>query len=624
MAPRLKIRRRSRAAGSLTAAAQRISDPAKSLRKSGNSGRGEDDWQTAAWAMLDKVGELSYYVGWRSASVSRCRLVASDVDPETGDPTGSTENEKVRQIVQGIGGSTAGQAQMLKRLATFLTVPGDGFVAMVVRDPNAQEDESGAVLDRLGPPGVPVEEWLAVSRDELKGKGSDDFTIALPDGTKHKFDKDRDILVRVWNPHPRLSTEADSPVRANLVTLNEIQRASAQIDNASKSRLVGNGIVFVPSEMSLPNQVAPTAAGGTLGTTAPALASAQAQDLQDLIFDVANTAYEDQNSMAALLPIIATVPGEWTKNVTHLKFDSQVSETAIKTRDSAIRRLAMGLDVAPERLLGLGSNSNHWSAWAIGEDDVKVHIAPVLETICEALTREILRGELLDAGLDPDQFVVWYSIEELTQDPDKKDEAKDGYDRGAVNSDALVKHLGFDADDGYDLSTPAGWKAWAIDRVKQDPALITTLAPLIGEVVAAVPAPAATPALDPPTPPEDTTEPDAEPEVEPDSGDTEASQVAAAVSALADTFVCRALELANKRRRTRANADQYRGVPVHLAHRGMDPVEAGDVHRLIEGWDASVPWAVIERLGYNRTTFGLWVIQDVVEELVEGKHHVPA
>lgn len=55
----------------------------------GSSG---SNWQEQAWEFLDKVGELRYYVGWRSASVARCQLIGSDLDPDTGRPTGYTEN----------------------------------------------------------------------------------------------------------------------------------------------------------------------------------------------------------------------------------------------------------------------------------------------------------------------------------------------------------------------------------------------------------------------------------------------------------------------------------------------------------------------------------------------------
>ncbi|MBF6411544.1 hypothetical protein IU439_31400, partial [Nocardia farcinica] len=61
------------------------------ITKPANGARG--DWQAEAWDMLDLVGELSFALLWKTALLSRFRLVASDLDPETGKPTGSTDNE---------------------------------------------------------------------------------------------------------------------------------------------------------------------------------------------------------------------------------------------------------------------------------------------------------------------------------------------------------------------------------------------------------------------------------------------------------------------------------------------------------------------------------------------------
>lgn len=586
----------------------------------GSSG---SDWQEQAWEFLDKVGELRYYVGWRSASVARCQLVGSDLDPDTGRPTGYTENDTVRRIVRDIAGGVTGQSQILKRLATALTVPGEGFVAMIIRDGESHDTYSdGSPLSTEDQNALEFQEWVVLSRDELKSSG-DKLEFTLQDETKHLYDETRDLLFRVWNPHPRRASEADSPVRAATDPLLEIVRTTQSIDNAGKSRLVGNGIVFVPQEMSLPDQNAPGAEplpGDPAGPGGPVpyAAPSASQQLQDLLYQVGTTAYKDQESMAAFMPIIASVPGEWTKNVTHLKLNSDVADTSLKTREAAIRRLAMSLDVAPERLLGLGSNSNHWSAWAIAEDDVKVHVVPVLETIVAALTQFILRPLLEREGIDPSHHVIWYDTAPLTQDPDKKDEALSAHDRGGLTTKALRKYSGFDDSDGYDLTTAEGWQELARDKAAADVSLIPTLAPLLGGVADQVTLPAQ-PAINAPVENTPTTEPETLPETEPvdepDSADEPPAVTSAAILVFVETFTARALELANKRRRNRANAAQFRDVPMHLAHRNLPSVPAVEVPKLIEGWDTSVPWGAVERLGFTRRTIASWVEHNAIDEL---------
>ncbi|UYP17730.1 hypothetical protein OED52_13720 [Rhodococcus sp. Z13] len=582
-----------------------------------------DDWQTKAWTFYNKVGELRYYVGWRAASVSRCQLVGSDIDPATGRPTGTTQDPRVQQIVRDIAGGAPGQSQLLKRLTYMLTVPGEGFVAMIVRSGDIDTYSDGSPISDTDKAAGGIEEWIALSRDEVKASGSDGIEFTLQDGSTHTYDETTDLLFRVWNPHPQKASEADSPVRAAEDPLVEIVRATVSIDNASKSRLVGNGIVFIPQEMSLPEQNAPTAT--PLPSETPAgydpdiVAPPAAQQLQDLLYQVGTTAYSDQDSMAAHMPIIAAVPGEWTDKVKHLKFDSPVAESSLKTRESAIRRLAMSLDVAPERLLGLGSNSNHWSAWAIAEDDVKVHVVPVLETIVDALTRFVLRPALERAGIDPDKHVIWYDTTPLTQDPDKKAEAKDAHDRGAITSKALREYSGFVDEDGYDLTTAEGWQELARDRAAKDVSLIPMLAPLLGAGVSEIQATQQQLPAGNTTTTTDAGEGDELPHTEPATQPTatdEPDQVnASATIALVETFVARAVELANKRRRNRANAHLFRDTPIHLAHRNLPRLPKAEVPKLIEGWDTSIPWPTVERLGLTRDTITAWVEADATDIL---------
>lgn len=595
----VRNKRRTSSEGSLTAAVQTITDPSRAFRGGIGVSSSDASWQDQAWAYMRQVGELAYYVGWRASAASQCRLVASEIDPNTGNPTGSTDNQKVNQIVQDIGGGPDGQTEMIQRMTTFLTVPGEGWVAMVVRDPSRERYPNGlAAVPRTA--ADPTEEWVTLSRQELSFKGGNrDLVLTLPDGVEHDFSPGVDILFRVWQSDPQVAKNAYSVVKSAFDALNEIVRSTASIDNASQSRLVGNGIVLVPEEMSLPRQDTPSAippSGEVPGT--PALEPAQSQQLQDLLFEVGTTAVKDPRSLAALMPIVVTAPGDMIKNVQHLKFGTDVSETSLKTRDKAMERLARSLEVAPERLLGMGSNSNHWTAWAIGDDDIKVHISPPVEKICAALTRAVLRQKLIEIGIDPDEYVVWYDTTDLTQDPDKKDEAQEAFDRGAVNSGALRRELGFSDEDGYDLSTAGGWLQLAMDRCSQDPSLIPMFSPILGTLVEGIAAPAQPAAIE--QAPEDE-EDDADAGAEPESDEEPPSDEDSSVTAGAFLRVCvaRAMELANKRRRTRANHHLFDGeLALDQAHIRLEP--ASDVSRLIEGWDSVLYDRDVRAFGLHR------------------------
>lgn len=599
-APHLRVVRRPKSAPrrtALTAASQLIEDPSTNFRVSVGDPR--NDWQSAAWDMLDAVGELRYYVAWRSNSCSRVKLVASELG-EDGLPSGECDNARVNEIVKAIAGGPLGQGQLIKRAVECLTVPGELWVAIL-------NDGSRDV-------------WAVLTRDEIKRTGQS-VTVTLPDGTKHDIAPGTDTLFRVWNPHPRRATDADSPVRSTLDSLREIVRTTKTISNASKSRLIGNGVVFVPHEMSLPAANSPITDNGMGGslTGTPAV-----QQLQELLFQVAQTAYDDEDSMAALIPMFAGVPGEQVKNVSHLKFDNSVTDIAIKTRNDAIARLAMGLDVSPERLLGLGKNSNHWTAWSIGEEDVKLHIVPPVEVMCSALTEQVLVPMLEREGIDPTQYVVWHDASALTADPDLSAAATNAFDRGVITADAYREFLNL-GDTGYDLGTLAGWQEWARDRVSVDPALLKDLLPLLDplqEVAEIKPTPPP-PQLPPtPPPPPVTTDPQQAPPEPTDQQTTEQAAATRSVAELAviEVMVGRALELAGKRRRTRADYERLREVPMHETHRYMDAVSEEQIPDLIRGWDAALEEDTLARLNldtdYIRAAVKAAVRRELTREVV--------
>ena len=319
-----RVRHSPESALALIAASQPIPDPTTKQFKNPISLAGRMGWQTESWELMDRVGELRYYVSWRASSCSKVRLVASELDDE-GTPTGKCRNPRVRDIVSSIGGNRLGAAQFIKRCVEGLTVPGEVF--------------QGIIVEADG-----TERWLAFSRDEIRKTGQN-TTVTMPNGEDHILTAD-DSLWRTWNPHPRYAKDSDSPVRACRDALREIVRTTATIADAAKSRLLGAGIVFVPQEMSLPTADSP--APGAVADAGYALQGVPAmRQLEELIYQIARVSYEDDESFARMIPIFCGVPGEQIKNVNHLKFDTEFTDTAIKTRNDAIARLALGLDVSP-------------------------------------------------------------------------------------------------------------------------------------------------------------------------------------------------------------------------------------------------------------------------------------
>ena len=588
----------------LVAASAPVVDTDAVFKGVGLGGR-SGDWQAEAWEHYRCVGELSFYVRWRSSSCSRVRLVASELHPETGEPTGAIEEgnregARVAELVRDIAGGALGQAQLIKRLSQVLTVQGEVWVAVLQR-----------------PEG---ERWLALTRKEMeRGQRRGSLVVRLPEGGKHDFAAGVDGLFRVWDPDAEDASQASSPVRANLAALREIRQATAKIRNADLSRLIGNGILALPAEASLPPSSAPVSADKPDGPSVAGGSSTVARGLTQLIVQQAKVAVQEgESSMASLVPIVVSVPGDHVDKIKHIEFSDQVTPVALQTRNDAIARLAMGLDMSPEQLLGLGSNSNHWSAFILADQDVQLHVTPVVQLICQALFDNALRNALIAEGIDPGKYTLWFDTSRLTADPDLTDEAKDAFEKGAITAESLVRIYGLPEDAMYDFTAVEGWRQWAQDAVRQRPELISTLLPLLDESVQAVDFPAPAAAL-----PGGSGQPDdgeesgsgegQEPRTE---GDQESAAVTAAggVPSMAlEMMLCRALELVGKRRVKTNDASQrerLRGVEPRDYHRFMPAVPAGQVAGLMKGWDAGLDELAV------RYGFDLNEVRSVVESRV--------
>lgn len=615
---------------SLTAASQLVTDPQVSQKISLTSGRA--DWQQEAWSMIEEVGELGYWMAWLAASCSRVQFIASEIDPDTGYPTGGlTQNDdgtmpaeqaRVAQIVRGIAGGPLNQAVIRKRSAECLSVPGEHWVALLMR---GNTDSQGNL----------VYDWFVLTRDEWKSRGGGGGVrnggagtiIDLPDGTKHEFIPGIDIMFRVWNPRPRRAAEPTSPVRANLENCREILRTTKKIKNAAKSRLVGNGVVFLPQEMSMPASQAPIPEGlaDIPGVEVPVVQGVPAaEELAQNLFDAATAAVDDDDSQAAFIPLLATVPGEHLGKIIHLKFGNEITDVEIKTRNDSIMRLAMGLNMSPERLLGVGSNSNHWSAWQMADEDVQTHIKPVVENLCQAINEHVLKAVFKAEGIDPDKYVLWYDATALISDPDKTDEAQAAKDAGALRNEHYLRILGLPDDADYDLSTLEGVQIWAREAVTKDPTLLQQ--PVYQAILSAgitelesfdwPEPPAALPPGQTDQTQTDQTGQQAEPGTE---GDQNGAAVTASVTdmALAERLMTsRVLEVVNKSR-VRGNEQKARLARIHARdwHRYMPPATAAELNRAAREVDAALADEVVQRLGVNTEGLRAAVIAKVTAEL---------
>ena len=319
------------------------------------AGRAES-WQSEAWNYWETVPELRYVATWIGNVMSRAMLVPAQREGRMLVPV--TKGPAFEAMEQLYGGPQ-GQTEMLQKIGVNLTVYGEAYVVNRASEDDWNTLSSGKVTQQPG--------------QLIKA----DFGT---EGGAKPLQKS-DLTIRVWTAHPRDTTRADSPVRANLATLAQIVAYDAHIAAQVRSRLAGGGVLFLSNEVQFP--------------VPPGMdpAASQAEIFMALLGEAMMTPIADPSNPSALVPIVAMVPTESLGKNEHLTFWSDLDDAVVAMRDAAIKRLALGLDVPPEVLLGV-ADANHWNAWLSEESAVKAHLEPRLAIVAGAMTTSYLRPSL--------------------------------------------------------------------------------------------------------------------------------------------------------------------------------------------------------------------------------------
>ena len=373
-------------------------------------------WMSMGWEYYNTIGELRFIANWVGNVMSRAILRV--VHKEENEFVPLTSGPAAESLDAYFGGPQ-GQSQMLQATGVNLTIPGECYHVMLGAD----------------------EEWVVLPSGAVTQQ--DKQVYATYGGRRHDIGPS-DLAIRVWVPHPRDPDVADSPVRSSLQTLSEIRRINEHVSSQLDSRLAGAGILFMPSEIQF---------AATQGTDPQ---SNQADAFMAVLGDVMTTGIKDRGSAAAIVPIVVTAPGDSLEKVQLLHFWTPLDAATISMRESAIRRLALGMDTPPEVLLGV-SDTNHWGAWMVDEAAIKAHLEPRLSVVSHAITTAYLRPSLVDEVPDPENYYVMADTSQIRLKPNRSNEALELYDRAELSGDALRRETGFQPEDHQSDTEFMGW-----------------------------------------------------------------------------------------------------------------------------------------------------------------------
>jgi hypothetical protein len=401
----------------------------------------QQPWQKAAWGYYKTLGEIHYACSFYARMLAGITLLTQERNDagEWVDSTDETLVGSLERLENGKGGIASLQAQF----AVLLFMQGEALLACTLE---GEEDAQ---------PGDVYECWEMLSTAELtytkKGAGGvGEYTRRRRVGTG----KDEKIpetdpddpkpgtmtAYRFYKRDPEFSGMADASMRAVLEDCEELLLLKRAIRNTARNRGAGNGVLVMPASMG--DATVDAGDGTKISKNAKA------------IYDALTAPIANEQASHAVTPVIVFAPnGTTSQDVFHVDLRGAALYKETGLRDECIRRIAIGLDMPPEKLSGTAS-SNHWTAWQIDDASWTEHGDPVARKLCEDLTDVLLIPAAEEAGMEPNNVRVWFDATEVIQDPDRGRAAQEAHDRLTISDESYRRESGFEEDDA---PTPEEW-----------------------------------------------------------------------------------------------------------------------------------------------------------------------
>lgn len=389
-------------------------------------------WQSRAFAYYDMLGEIKYAAQFYARGLSQLTLYAAEID-ENGDIV-ETDNEDAKAALERIQDPGGGRSGLLSAYGRLMFLTGEAYL-FVSNDPDTD-----------------MEQWEMLSTDELRVDGSGSYVrykapSLYAEDYKEPSEDDWEpigegdaVAYRLWQRHPRYSMLADSTMQGVLDLCEELVLLTQSVRSRARSRLAGSGILFLDDAIS----PAPPEPVGD-------------EDPEEDVFvadltEAMTTPIVDEGSASSVVPLVVRVPTTEQRSLKDLVHHLQIidptqvyPETGL--RYECIKRIAIGLDMPPEELMGL-QDSNHWSGWMVDEKTWKAHLQPKAQQFVDDVTSAYFRPSLKDAGVqDWQKFLIAYDASAIINHPDRTRDAKDLYDKRAIGKKALREASGFAEED---------------------------------------------------------------------------------------------------------------------------------------------------------------------------------
>lgn len=382
-------------------------------------------WQDRALGYYDLVPEVWFASQFYARGLSKLRLYpAIRQDDGEVDPADDPILDELFNRVQDPSG---GRKTMFGSYGRLMFLTGE------------------CVLLATAPEGEEV--WEIVSTREISINADGTLTRVRADTgirellqpmsvTDTSLGRDSCIAYRLWRRHPRKSSMADAPMRASLDICEELVLLTLGIRARIRSRLSGAGILAIDADVTLP------AAEEGDNSDEDAFIRTLGEHLMEPI--------GDEGSASAVVPYLMRIPTAGRKIadlIQHIQVHNPNEEFPERgMREEAVKRLATGLDLPPELLLGL-AGANHWTSWQIDEQSWEL-LQPTVAQLCEDMAGAYLRPAAEEAGYDAwEQVTLGYDEAEIVNRPDRTKDAAQAHDRLVLSDEAYREAGGWKEED---------------------------------------------------------------------------------------------------------------------------------------------------------------------------------
>jgi hypothetical protein len=398
----------------VVAAAMPMSGPGVKAVDRGRRHSTTEQWQQEAWYYFDAIGEARGPMVWIANAVSQADLHATELDLETGTPTGPADDPMAVAAANMVLGGPAMRAGLLRLIALCWQVPGEGWIVIRPRP---------ALRGKPQP-----DQWLVLSGDKVRAKGTswtytDPFTLL----TVTLGEQDR--MMRLWSPHPNDQAKADSAMRPALPICREIEKASQNIAARLDSRIATNGLLVLADELSL-----------------------SGDDFMAQFMDVAEMGLKNPGQASSQVPFAFNAPAEFIANggaVAHVDLGTQFDASVVELRQDGLRRLASTLDMPKDVAEGTQGEANHWSAWQVEESTYKIFIEPLLKAVGDAITEHWYRPALIAMGMlaeNAERFELGWDTTAIVARPDDRETLESLYDKVLISDAYMLAENGVPED----------------------------------------------------------------------------------------------------------------------------------------------------------------------------------